>query len=533
MAPRKELPPVEYRSPWQRFLEFEAIAAIVLLCAAAAALILSNTGYDDEVNAFFHQEAGIQLFGWSLSMPLHLWINDAIMAIFFFLVGLEIKYELLIGELASLKRAMLPIAGAIGGMVAPALIFVGINMWGEGSGERLAGWGIPMATDIAFAAGLIGLLGKRVPTALSVFLVALAIVDDMGAVIVIAVFYTSELNTMYLLGGLGVVLFTFVLSFLGLRNALAYFLIGGVCWFCFLMSGVHATIAGVLMALTIPMESRYETIHFFDRMRSLIDRFQDSNSDADPVRVNHRQQNIIRSMEREILHVEPPLQKLEYALEPLSVFLIMPIFAFANSGVVIDWANFWDIFLTPVTLGCFLGLLVGKQVGVTAFSWLCVKIGLAELPRGVTWKQLWGVSLLAGIGFTMALFVNELAFTTGGGHSPSHFLTYVGHDGHGHGDEMHGSEDHGDAHGHGDELHGGDDHGDAHGHSEEMHGGEDHGHGSEGHGGAEAAPNPHIDEAKLGIFAASLLSGASGILILFLFGRSSGSGGEEEAHGHH
>ncbi len=412
-------PPIDSHSTLERILHHDAFAAVFLLVAAVAAFVFANLNAPDIKGVaihFWYEEIwkeilGFTAFGYSIEKPLHLWINDGLMAVFFFVVGLEIKRELMVGELASLRKAMLPIAAAIGGMVCPAAVFAIINFGGEGA----HGWGIPMATDIAFAAGVIGLLSGRVPSSLAVFLIALAIVDDLGAVMVIALFYTERIATEPLMIGIGLILMSAFCAQIGVRNAIVYLILAAAIWFTFLQSGVHATVAGVLFAFTIPVNARYETPYFVGRVRDLASRFEAAEDHANARLVNNPQQRIVRAIEAECIHVEAPLQRIENKLHPWTALMIMPLFAFANAGVRVDFSAITDLLLQPVTLGVFFGLLVGKQVGITLFSYVTVKMGLAELPAGMNWKQVYALSWLGAIGFTMSLFISELAFM--GGHA--------------------------------------------------------------------------------------------------------------------
>lgn len=406
-------PPLEQLSTLHKLLHHGAMSAIFLLLAAAAALFLANSALEfrgrplhEWYAEIWHLNLGFYVHGLTFSKSLHHLINDGLMSVFFFLVGLEIKRELLVGELASLRKALLPIIAAIGGMICPALIYSAIN-W---SGDGLPGWGIPMATDIAFAAGVLGLLSKRVPAGLSVFLIALAIVDDLGSVTVIALFYTESIAARPLLIGLGVIFLSLVLARLGVRNAFVFVVLAGIIWVEFFMSGVHATIAGVLFAFTIPADARYETPLFINRVQELLRRFDVAEDHVNPLLVNSQQQRIVRAIEAECVHVEAPLQRIEHKLHPFTAFLIMPIFAFANSGVHLDFSRIAELYFQPVSLGVIFGLIVGKQLGIVGACWLAVKAGIAELPEGVRWLQLWGVTWLAGIGFTMSLFIAGLAF---------------------------------------------------------------------------------------------------------------------------
>ncbi len=341
---------------------------------------------------------------WVIDKPLILWINDGLMAVFFFLVGMEIKRELLVGELASFKKASLSIAAALGGMLMPALLFTLLN----GGTENIRGWGIPMATDIAFALGTLALLGTRAPLALKVFLTALAIVDDLGAVLVIALFYTENLKVDFLIYSLLIWGVMIGANRLGVRSALTYFLIGVVMWFFMLKSGVHATVAGVLGAFAIPVRSRIDPEQYLQCVQDYLKRFDQPHMEPQII-LNSEQQSAAEAIERASLRVQSPLQRLEHRLHYPVAFAIMPLLALANAGVSligetsIDWTN-------RLMWGIVLGLLIGKPLGITLFSWLAVRIGIAQLPQGVSWVHILGVGFLAGIGFTMALFIAHLAF---------------------------------------------------------------------------------------------------------------------------
>lgn len=420
-TPNTELPPLDKVSPLTTFLKQDAVAACILLVSAAAALVLANTAAREWYHHLWHIDMGLSFGGVELRQSLHTWINDGLMAIFFFNVGLEIKRQLLVGELASFRRALLPAVAAIGGMICPAAIFSIVNA-GEASAR---GWGIPMSTDIAFATGCIALLGKRAIPAMSVFLVALAIVDDLGSVLVIALFYTQKIDTRPLIMGALLVGLSFGLNRLGVRRTWPYVVIGAVVWWEFLQSGVHATIAGVLLAFTIPATARYETPLFSGRMNALLERFVQAEDHANALLVNAHQQKLIRFMLRECRHVEAPLQRLEHLLHPVCVLFILPLFAFSNSGVTFDFAHLGGMLTERVTLGIFLGLVLGKQIGVTLCSWIAVKLRLADLPKGMTWGHVYGLSWLAGIGFTMALFIGELAFKPGDADNAEQMARYL------------------------------------------------------------------------------------------------------------
>jgi NhaA family Na+:H+ antiporter len=349
----------------------------------------------------------VGLDGFQLRHELHFWVNDALMAVFFFVVGLEIKRQLLAGELASPRQAALPILAALGGVVIPALLYTLFNANGPGA----RGWGIPMATDIAFAIGVMALLGDRIPLALRVFLTALAIVDDIAAVLVIAVFYTADLAW----GALGIAAFCLFLALaanrMGVRHPLPYALIGAALWIAVLQSGVHATIAGVLLAFVIPSRTAIDQREFLEHSRAVLDHFETAaNTEPFAILSDLEQQTAVKELEESCEKVQPPLHRLEQALHPWVTFLIMPLFALANAGVVLS-GDAGNVFLQPVTLGVVLGLVLGKPIGITLASWLAVRFRLASLPENVGWKHIHGAAWLGGIGFTMSLFMTGLAFT--------------------------------------------------------------------------------------------------------------------------
>jgi len=348
--------------PFKWFFKLEAASGLVLLIAAIIALVISNSNFSELYFNTLEQYLFIGINDFGLKLSIHHWINDLLMAIFFFFVTLEIKREFIQGELSNLKKALLPIIGAIGGMLIPALVYVVINF---GNAETLNGWAIPSATDIAFSLGILSLLGSRVPISLKIFLTALAIIDDLGAILIIAFFYSGDLSISYLSLILISYIFLLILNKFGVKKFLPYLLIGTFLWFFTYKSGIHATIAGVLLASTIPHRIK-------DKDFSL-------------------------------------LIKLEHAISPYVAFMIMPIFAFANAGVSLEGLSLSSLLL-PVPLGILLGLFIGKQVGVMIFSFIAVKTGVAQMPDNSSWLSLYGVSVLTGIGFTMSLFVGNLAF---------------------------------------------------------------------------------------------------------------------------
>ena len=391
--------------PFQRFARTESAGGVVLLICTAIALIWANSAWHDSYHNLWLTRISLRVAGGVLDLSLHHWINDGLMAVFFFVVGLEIKREMLVGELSSARQAALPVAGALGGMIVPALIYTAFNAGGEGS----AGWGIPMATDIAFALGVLALLGPRVPVALKVFLAALAIADDIGAVLVIALFYTSEISWTSLGAG-GVILFVLIaMNVLGVRRSGAYVVLGILLWLAFVHSGVHATVAGVLLAMTIPARTRIHEEEFMHRARSAIDEFEASCQPGETVLTNRGQQEAIEALERASEEAQSPLLTMEHRLHSAVAFVIMPLFALSNAGVELG-SDMLSMISLPVTAGIVLGLVLGKPLGITLFAWLAVRIGLASLPEQATWRMLHGVSWLGGIGFTMSLFIAGLAF---------------------------------------------------------------------------------------------------------------------------
>ncbi len=392
--------------PFQDFIKAESFSGILLISFMLIALAWANSPWAASYESLWQTHISVAVGGFKLDKPLLLWINDGLMAVFFFVVGLEIKRELLVGELSTLRQALFPIFAAVGGMIAPALIFLLFNLNGPGEG----GWGIPMATDIAFALGILALLGKRAPLPLKVFLTAVAIVDDIGAVLVIALFYTEQIVWSYL--GIAAVVFLILVLFsrFGVRKPFPYALLGLVLWVAFLKSGVHATIAGVLLAMTIPASTRINRKGFLERTRKYLDEFEHEGiRDGSPF-TTKKQRALLQGVEDCTHGVEAPLQRLEHSLHPWVAYFIMPVFALANAGVNLR-TNILAALANPVTLGIIVGLVVGKQVGVTFMSWLVTRLGLSRKANGVTWKQIYGASMLAGIGFTMSLFISNLAFT--------------------------------------------------------------------------------------------------------------------------
>ena len=379
----------------REFLKLESASGILLVIAGVLAMIAANTPLSELYQALLQTPIKLQVGAFKLDKTLLIWINDLLMAVFFFLVGLEIKRELIVGELRIRRNATLPIAGALGGMMVPALLFVALNA----GTPAIRGWGIPMATDIAFALGVLALLGSRVGLQLKIFLLALAIVDDLGAVLVIAAFYTEQLDIGSLLLAGGALAGAFGYGRFGAARPLGYALIGAVVWYFMLKSGVHATVAGVLMALTVPLRHELSSEQLQDELRPVLEQHADGFEEVE-VAIEH--------LEGVLDRAHSPLHAMEHALTPIVAFAIMPIFAFFNAGVAIAGG---DVALSgPVSLGIVLGLVAGKPLGILLFAGLAVRVGITDLPAGATWSGMAGVALLAGIGFTMSLFIASLAF---------------------------------------------------------------------------------------------------------------------------
>ncbi|MCB1217517.1 Na+/H+ antiporter NhaA [bacterium] len=385
---------------FQSFVRMESSGGIVLLACAVIALIWANSPWGDSYYLLWKTKLGVKFGTLEMTHPLYHWINDGLMALFFFLVGLEIKREVLVGELNTVRRAMLPVFAAVGGMLLPALIYAVVN---RGT-EFTDGWGIPMATDIAFALAIMAMLGSRVPLALKVFLTAVAIVDDLGAVLVIAFFYSGNLAGNMLLAAAGCLALAYIFNRAGVRSPLPYAVVGICTWYFVHESGIHATIAGVLVALTIPASSVLRVPDFIIRCRRLLTKLEE-----DTPHDSHHGNDWVVGLEKACSQVEPPLQRIEHALQPWIAYLVMPLFALANAGVVLG-ADALSHAGHSVAIGIGGGLLLGKLVGVSAFTWLAVNLGVAELPEQVGWGQIIGVAMLCGVGFTMSLFIANLAF---------------------------------------------------------------------------------------------------------------------------
>lgn len=391
--------------PVSSFIHEESTAGIFLLVCSILALVLSNSPWSNEYHNLWEYKFTIGFEGHVISESLHEWINDGLMAMFFFVVGLELKREIMGGELSSPRNAMLPLAAAVGGMVVPALIYVAFNY----NTHAIHGWGTPMATDIAFALGILSLLGNRVPLSVKVFLTALAIADDLGAVLVIAIFYTSEISFLNLVTGAGFLIVLLTANYLGVRSTLFYGIVGiGGLWIAFMMSGIHATVAGVLAALAIPARTKIDEVGFAKRLRSYVQDFENIPPNSVTL-LEPEQQHVVDKIKKLTKAASTPLQRLEHMLHPVVIFIVMPIFALANAGISLQGLSIQDV-VTPVSIGVFLGLLLGKFIGVVGASMLFIKLGWAKLPGDMPIKSIYGLGMLAGIGFTMSLFIANLAF---------------------------------------------------------------------------------------------------------------------------
>lgn len=390
--------PVALVDAARHFIHVETSSGLVLLFAAAVALVWANSPWSDTYEALWHTTLALDLDAIAFSDSLRHWINDGLMALFFFLVGLEIKREFVHGELSSPRRAALPAIAALGGMLAPAAIYVAFNAGGEG----VDGWGIPMATDIAFALGVLSLLSDRVPFSLKVFLLGLAIADDIGAILVIAVFYTSEVN-LEALGAAAVILGAIMaMSRGGIRNVDLYIVFGVLFWAAVYKSGIHATLAGVALGLLTPARSAYPTEDFAAAAEGLLNDYRSADEDG--------RQGVLSEVEDLAHGTEAPVDRLERKLHPWVSFLVVPLFALANAGVTISSDTIADAASSPIALGVALGLLIGKPLGIALATYAAVRLRLCELPTDATWPQLAAVGVLAGIGFTVSLLITGLAF---------------------------------------------------------------------------------------------------------------------------
>lgn len=394
-------------SPIEEFIHHQTASSILLVIATALSLFFANSSALSDVYQYLlHIPFSVSLNNWSISMSLHHWVNDALMAIFFFVVGMELKREILVGELSDIRQASLPIIAAMGGMAVPALIYIALNP----NIEAHQGWGVPMATDIAFAVGALVLLAKRVPKSLVTFLIALAIADDLGAVLVIALFYTEQIAMNWLLISTILVLLLLLLNFTGVRNAIPYFIVAIILWYAMMQSGVHATIAGVLGAFTVPARSKYDPALFLSRIKDQITNFSNNQKVGTNLMTNDKLHSVVETIEDSVMGVQAPLQRLGQLWHIPVAFLIIPVFAFFNAGITIQLDSLGEAFSNPIMLGVMLGLVLGKFIGITGACWLALKLNISRLPTGARFSQIAAASVLAGIGFTMSIFIAELAF---------------------------------------------------------------------------------------------------------------------------
>lgn len=393
-------------TPLDEFIHRQTTSGMLLMGTAIIALFLANGLFAETYLHVIHTPVNVSIGNWEIRMSLHHWVNDGLMALFFFVVGLELKREILVGELSDLRQAALPIIAAIGGMVMPALIYLVFNP----EGDAARGWGIPMATDIAFAVGALVLLAGRVPKALITFLIALAIADDLGAVLIIALFYTQELAMSWLLASAALVALLLTFNFAGIRKVIPYFIVAVLLWYALLQSGVHATLAGVLGAFTVPARSKYDPSLFADLVNQQIDRFIASCQQNDSVMTNEKLHSVIQNLEESVLGVQTPLQRLEHIWHLPVAFIVIPIFALFNAGIPLQAGSLNETLTHPVMLGVTFGLLFGKFIGITGACWLALRLGVGQLPGGTRFSQITAVSVLGGIGFTMSIFISELGF---------------------------------------------------------------------------------------------------------------------------
>lgn len=395
--------------PTQRFFKKEASSSLLLLAATFIALIWVNSHIGETYHKFWHTEISVVFGDYNVSKTLVHWIDDGLMALFFFTVGLEIKREILVGELAAPKKALLPVIAALGGMIVPGLIYLAFNF----GTENISGWGIPMATDIAFALGAVALFGRKLPLGLRVFLAAFAIADDLGAVFIIAIFYTKEIVWHYIIICLFLVLGLVIANLLWVRWTLVYAVLGLAIWFFVLGSGVHPTVAGVIVSLFIPARGRYDTDRFLQNINELTKKFEcEEQSCGHSILLNQEHLYAVHALELACHDVETPLQRLLHTLHPWVVFLILPFFALSNTGVPLHGISLSEAATHTVSMGIVFGLLFGKPIGVTLFSFLAVKFQVATLPENVRWSHILGAAMLGGIGFTMSLLISNLSFSS-------------------------------------------------------------------------------------------------------------------------
>ncbi len=395
--------------PFQRFTHDQTTGSILLIFCTLAALLLANSGFDRGYESLLLTETGLVFGDWSLTMNLRHWVNEGLMSLFFFVLGLEIKRELLVGELRGARRSLPMIAAALGGMLVPALLYTAFN-----AGTPLAhGWGIPMATDTAFAVGVLVLLRKHIPAGLTAFLTALAILDDLGAILVIAVFYTRNLDLSFLATATVLLMSLIVLNMAGIRRPGVYLTIGGLVWLAMLGSGVHATVAGVLVALAVPARPKRGPDWFVNQTHELADEFASLERESvKPLLGEEAQHAVAEQVQDTVEKATTPLQRWEGYLETPVALLVMPVFALANAGIPVNLQAISGLWSDPLAQGIILGLVLGKVTGITSMTWISLRLGLGQLPQGVRMRHVAGIGLLGGMGFTMSIFITNLGFTT-------------------------------------------------------------------------------------------------------------------------
>jgi NhaA family Na+:H+ antiporter len=393
-------------TPFQRFFRLEASSSILLIICIIVALVWANSMWGLGYSIIWETHLSIAIGPFIVSEPLRWWINEGLMSLFFFVVGLEIKRAVVVGELSRIQDALFPVLAAVGGMLVPAALYFLINIGTAG----VLGWPIPMATDIALALGVLALLGSRAPVSLKLFLSTLAIADDIGSVIVIAVFYSTISPILPLLLGIILIVVLILMNRIGIQYILLYAALGVGVWLAFLISGVHATLAGVMVAMTIPASAQVNTEDFCSKTHILLKDFEESKKPGESVLTNKTQRTAVLGLQAICRDVQTPLQRMEYVLQPWVGFVIVPLFALANAGVLLV-VDFSIPAAGTVVLGIISGLVFGKQLGIFLFSWLSVRTGIANMPKGVSWRQVHAVSCLAGIGFTMSLFMTDLTFS--------------------------------------------------------------------------------------------------------------------------
>ncbi|MFX0182897.1 MAG: Na+/H+ antiporter NhaA [Candidatus Hodarchaeota archaeon] len=402
---QKVVPSVKIRRPFKEFFKTEAFSGVLLISCTIMALLIANSLFSHDYFELWEADFSITISNFTLSKPLHLWINDGLMALFFFVVGLEIKRELLVGELKNPRKALFPATAALGGMIVPVFFYIIINIANPSAAR---GWGIPMATDIAFVIGVMALLGTKIPFSLKIYLTSLAIVDDIGAVLIIALFYSQKIELIFLVVAGSLLIGLFFINRLGIQNHIVYAIIGIILWYFIFLSGLHATIAGILVALAIPARTKLNPDEFVAEGQLILERFKAAGPRDKEILLNRQHLAALKTLEISCLNVQTPLQRFERALHYWVAFAIMPLFILSNAGIAIEKIEF-NMFFQPITLGIIIGLVFGKQIGIFLFSWISVKMGLTELPSGLTWGHVYGGAWLGGIGFTMSLFIASLA----------------------------------------------------------------------------------------------------------------------------